>query len=787
MAKTTPVSPSSLELAAKQVQDSFKKMEAARHADDNDDSLETSSQDSQDTEETSFDLSSQEDSFEEDDSQLLLDSTPAEFLLKPPIHDDELRAVTPIFRDNISKPLDRFNEDGYAAYKAYLLKEKEEQEAKEKLKEEQRLESLQDAAILGNPRDYQTALFEVAKSRNTVIHLGTGKGKTLIALLVIRHFEDAYAQGKQTLFLVPSVALAIQQTTTLQANLPYTVATACRTTTNNEEARQRLAESNIIVATHGAMHDLLMHYEDIFRMERFNLVVLDECHYVSGNHVYAGIMQTWYHPLAKENRPHILGLTASPLLNVKHTHSDEQLETMLEQLEQRLDSKLVCLKDLDIANDNGTNLLHKAAEETHVLYQDSLDVPPLPSCENIGLNQIRIREFQQLDDLYLNLGPLAVSIYCRICAREVSRNHFEKETVDEFRCVVQHLLTIAAFCEEQCKLCPHGGRSDKLMALEEQLERLIEKHGSADTVGLVFVDRRITALALHAFFRQRQKAIDQGTWTRAGPARRDAKKRRDAEMAAVCGTFGKGPTLMIPDQSKAIDYSGRSDRFDDSDADYAGDSLYREPQEFTGRLSIPTQMSRPGQALPTIDGQFDDAEESGSEASEPTDHEDEKVQVTEVEESSVVSGQFSDASGDIDFDFGLNEAGEFYIDEGYNGERIRSSVMVRRATHVFRYLSGGTRNSQDDAGDNEEWLHKETRIREVMRQLRKKEINVLFATSIVEEGVDVQACSFVIVFDSLKSAKSYIQVSFMPSTIRLLYIQYYMGSMLTHFLACIHR
>lgn len=86
--------------------------------------------------------------------------------------------------------------------------------------------------------------------------------------------------------------------------------------------------------------------------------------------------------------------------------------------------------------------------------------------------------------------------------------------------------------------------------------------------------------------------------------------------------------------------------------------------------------------------------------------------------------------------------------------------MVRRATHVFKYLSGGPRNNEGDG--NEEWLHKETRIREVMRQLRKKEINVLFATSIVEEGVDVQACSFVIVFDSLKSTKSYIQVRLIP-------------------------
>lgn len=762
---------SALEEVAKKVQERYKKMEEER--DTLGGNLDMTSQDTVDS--SSVDLSreqsfdSSQDDFQEDSSMDLsqeesfdmsqdgsqLDSTPAEFLLKPPIADEELRAISPRFHENIAKPLELFHKEGYAAYKAYLQKEKEELEAKTALKEEQRLESLQDAAIVGNPRGYQMALFEHAKQRNTVIHLGTGKGKTLIALLVIRHFASAFENGKQTLFLVPSVALAIQQTTTLQANLPYTVATACRTTTNNEQARQKLAKSNIIVATHGAMHDLLMHYEDLFTLERFNLVVLDECHYATRNHIYASIMQTWYHPLPDKSRPHILGLTASPLLNVKHTHSDEQLETMLGQLENRLDSKLVCLKDLD---KEGPNMLHKAAEETHVLYRDTEGRPPLPSCFDAGLHETRIREFQQLDALYENLGPLAVSIYCRTCAREVSRNHFEKETLDEFRCAVQLLLRIADFCDEQCLVCPEGGRSDKLLALEEQLERLVEQHGGVDTVGLVFVDRRITALALHAFFRHRQRQIDQETWTRAGRARREAKKRRDADMAAH-GTFGKEPTAVIPDRGVINGGQGGSDRFDDPEADLAGGCLIREPPvaELVARRVIPVEVT--GEASNIVEGQFDDADES--EDYMPTLHIDKKMREADVDEevSSVVSGQFSDASDDIGFDFPMSSADNFDDnDESRIGEKIRSNVMVRRATHVFKYLSGGGRNEEEDSKD--EWLHKETRIREVMRQLRKKEINVLFATSIVEEGVDVQACSFVIVFDSLKSAKSYIQVRF---------------------------
>ena len=42
--------------------------------------------------------------------------------------------------------------------------------------------------------------------------------------------------------------------------------------------------------------------------------------------------------------------------------------------------------------------------------------------------------------------------------------------------------------------------------------------------------------------------------------------------------------------------------------------------------------------------------------------------------------------------------------------------------------------------------------------MRRGETNVLIATSVVEEGVDVAACSFVIVFDNLRSSKAYVQM-----------------------------
>jgi len=133
------------------------------------------------------------------------------------------------------------------------------------------------AKICGTPRDYQQRLYEIAVQRNTIVHLGTGRGKTMVALMVIRHFAEksmtttetdttsttsssssrtrstAFHRGQQTLFLVPSVALAQQQSHVMKANLPYSVGVAYNNIATSSKARAALLEKNIIVATHGSV------------------------------------------------------------------------------------------------------------------------------------------------------------------------------------------------------------------------------------------------------------------------------------------------------------------------------------------------------------------------------------------------------------------------------------------------------------------------------------------------------------------------------------------------------
>jgi len=446
------------------------------------------------------------------------------FFLRDPYTPEEFNQVGTYSTKQVQKAMDFFETKGLKVYRNWSAKSQQTSVAAAKKEQTRNQQTISDAKIDGAPRVYQQRLFEIACRQNSIIHLGTGAGKTLIALMTIRHFSGALTpeEGKQTLFLVPSVALAVQQSIVLRANLPLTVQVACFASSRSEKARKDLQICQILVATHGAINDLLMHYGDMFKMERFNLLVIDECHYAIGSHSYATLMKRFYHTLPLHKRPRILGLTASPLVKVKATHDDIHLGHMLSKLEHILSSSLVSLP----ADATATDVMHKAAEEKHVPYLTFIPYSPLPSLARYKLHHSRTRECRHLFKVYEELGPLALSIYCQTLTREVSRNTFERERRDQFQSLRTFLYDLSIHGDRLCRRCPHGGRSDKLLALEELLEKEIEDQGGTETVCLVFVERRITALALSNYFLFRLKQRENGNWIGAKDARKLAPKTR---------------------------------------------------------------------------------------------------------------------------------------------------------------------------------------------------------------------------------------------------------------------
>ncbi|KAM3723467.1 Endoribonuclease dcr-1 [Dirofilaria immitis] len=165
------------------------------------------------------------------------------------------------------------------------------------------------------PRDYQVELLDKACKKNIIVPLGTGSGKTFIAVLLIKEYTTKLVipwkkGGKRAFFLVDKVSLVEQQAAHIEHHTTLNV---------------------------GKMHGHLN--QDIWAA----VIILDECHHVLGSrHPYRLIMHR-YGQLTEVDRPRVLGLTAS-LINSKIPPSS--LEQLLEKLEGIMHSSIETASDL---------------------------------------------------------------------------------------------------------------------------------------------------------------------------------------------------------------------------------------------------------------------------------------------------------------------------------------------------------------------------------------------------------------------------------------------------------
>ncbi|KAF4555624.1 Dicer-like protein [Elsinoe fawcettii] len=176
--------------------------------------------------------------------------------------------------------------------------------------------------IIDDPREYQLELFERAKQQNTIAVLDTGTGKTLIAVLLLRHVIDqelddrlAGKPSRIAFFLVPAVNLVFQQQAVLKHNLNYEVtriygAMGIDLWTKDKWIKH-FSSNKVIVCTPEVLHLCLSH--GFIRMDQINLLIFDEAHHAKQSHPYCKIMRDYFHPLGKELRPRIFGMTASPI------------------------------------------------------------------------------------------------------------------------------------------------------------------------------------------------------------------------------------------------------------------------------------------------------------------------------------------------------------------------------------------------------------------------------------------------------------------------------------------
>ncbi|KAM3458327.1 hypothetical protein MY3296_000533 [Beauveria thailandica] len=216
------------------------------------------------------------------------------------------------------------------------------------------LEGLGDAAaaevsaLMATPREYQNELFERAKSKNTIVVLDTGSGKTLIAIMLLRHvleqeLEERANGGtrKTAFFVVDKVALCMQQYQVIHANLPFSVTKFYGELQPLEQSQAhwdaQFDENMIVVCTAQMLLDCLSH--GFINMRQINLLIFDEVHHAKKEHPYAAIMKRYY-PRDNSVKPRILGLTASPV-----DTGTIDIETAVEKLESLMCSEIATVSD----------------------------------------------------------------------------------------------------------------------------------------------------------------------------------------------------------------------------------------------------------------------------------------------------------------------------------------------------------------------------------------------------------------------------------------------------------
>ncbi|KAL2919561.1 Dicer-like protein 1 [Polyrhizophydium stewartii] len=245
-------------------------------------------------------------------------------------------------------------------------------------------------------RPYQLELFEAALAGNAVAFLDTGSGKTLVSVLLMQELAEplatapraaralaggdaggatdsndtdesdadeeaalpvdrplvhaADAPPRRIVFLAPTRPLVSQQARKIRADTDLRVAElSSDTATMASYARDAggrladLATHHVLVMTPQVCVNLLRHgFIDLSANVR--LVVMDECHHATGAHPYSILMREFYHAIAPgQPRPHIFGMTASPVRHRAASHDESRRH--MESLQAVLDARIVTVAD----------------------------------------------------------------------------------------------------------------------------------------------------------------------------------------------------------------------------------------------------------------------------------------------------------------------------------------------------------------------------------------------------------------------------------------------------------
>ncbi|XP_066938837.1 endoribonuclease Dicer-like [Macrobrachium rosenbergii] len=374
------------------------------------------------------------------------------------------------------------------------------------------------------PRAYQIELFKYAREKNSILVLGTGSGKTFIAMLLIQEFaheiRGSICKGsKRTVFVVNTVTLVGQQGSAIekQTGLKVGQYEGSKGVDNWSDKKWdgELEKHEVIVITAQIFLDLILHAR--LPLRRVNLLIMDECHHAVGSHPMREIMRE-YGDLKRtgvDECPRILGLTAS-VINKKCKKED--VSQNMHELEQTMDCALVTSVDPEEALRFTTR-----PDEKLVIYNE---VPLTPYREMVeaqlggllceveeqeGLNE---KVKKNIKKSIMNIKHIMGSLGDWCVARAI---YYEKESleesaeVEEVPVVQEFLVRLRTRFEEIYDQCVSrenlmGNPKDHVSHQALRLIEILVAIKSDEVAGLIFVERRNTAKILYDFLLELAKA-----------------------------------------------------------------------------------------------------------------------------------------------------------------------------------------------------------------------------------------------------------------------------------------
>ena len=158
------------------------------------------------------------------------------------------------------------------------------------------------------PRLYQQTILGTAASKNTLVVLPTGMGKTALAFLLAAQRLHLYPNSK-ILMLAPTKPLCEQHLATFQKhlNLPEEKMVVFTGSVKPEKRQQLWKTSQVIISTpQGLENDVI---NKRINLKEVSLLIFDEGHHATGDYAYVWIADQYEKHC---NKARILALTASP-------------------------------------------------------------------------------------------------------------------------------------------------------------------------------------------------------------------------------------------------------------------------------------------------------------------------------------------------------------------------------------------------------------------------------------------------------------------------------------------